>query len=280
MFCKNQMLLGAAVLLAGVASAQAASVTYLGSEINTKFLFQNETWENGARFMWRTTGPGYAKAYDADNNNVYGSDGYILYNSDRFGNENTITTGSAPGDAKVATDITPYISQISVTQGVGRVDAVQGGGDTLEHPLNPGTTVNFGSMMRNWEDNLVPAGGVGDFLDISVGSAKTFTVGFVAGRGDHQKPAGIVLGGVTAMGTPAINNYDIPDWYFFSVTTTGPEVLKLQLVRGVDGDGDPVGQSGIDAIVFDSAVPEPASMAMLVLGCTALLYRRRTGMTA
>jgi hypothetical protein len=70
-------------------------------------------------------------------------------------------------------------------------------------------------------------------------------------------------------------NNDDPDWVFFDVT--GGVAGETISVIGYAGSG---GHDELGAVSFDSvSAPEPASLALLGVGATALLARRRRSRT-
>lgn len=252
-----------ALMLAASATVSAAVVSYLGAEVQN---YQGSTWEQGNRVGWRTAGAGYAKAYDADGNNIYGSDGYVVYAQSA-----TLTTGTFPGnDPRQLANPTSYIDSVNVPATAGRVDNAGSGFGNLDSPA--GGSVNVGCLIKNFEG--YDANAVSDFLDISINKAATFTIGLETLNGDNQKPAAWILGGVTASRAQTDPNnlrfYGNPDWYFFSVTTAGPETITLQIQR--DGTGQ---QEALNVMTFDSPVPEPASLGILGVSALGLLCRRK-----
>lgn len=225
----------------------AATVTYVGYDLTT----------SGA---WRNTG--VTKPLDADGNNVYGSDGYLLTTS--------------PGGALLSNPAYASVLNLVSTFYSGHVTTPNY--TTVDNPL--GGTVKTGI----WYATGAFANQEQDFVRITVSQASSFRIGIMVDETDfigispgqlrvRQSAGG--SGDSTLVNAMVEANLDT-DWYFFDIL--GAQAGDQFVISGTDSrvGAGPVASNGIGAISFDSvAVPEASTsmVGLLAVGALALRWR-------
>jgi hypothetical protein len=231
---------------AGTLTASAASVTFVGKANDT-------TGGNTASAQANFRSTDVPKAYDIDNNEVYGTDGYKFW---------ATSAGTLTSLPAYITSITPVGTS---GNGVGQWNAGGPGFGPMDDPSQPpGAGVgnlNAGVLFKKFDNTVAPyAQGL---VSIVLAADATFRIGIVQISGDRQKGQQLILGDVAVDtlppgdgGTPAgtgtaVNNYDRFDIYLFDVTGTAGETVTLQGLNAINGalGGD---QLGICGFTFDS----------------------------
>jgi hypothetical protein len=219
----------------------AATILYVGSDLAT----------SGS---WRTAA--VTKTLDADGNNVYGSDGYLLTGSSdllsnpSYASVSRLSTSTFPGNAAYTTVDNP-------TGGVA---------------LRTGVWYSSGSVTDQQQDLAL----------ITMTAAGSFRVGILTDNADFAdiSPDNLriyqVTGGTADSGL--IASYLEPnrdtDWYFFDII--GASAGDKFAIAGTNarlGSGAQ-DSNGIGGITFDS-VPEPSVTMYEAFGILVLLSRRR-----
>ena len=214
---------------------------------------------------WRTTSA--IKTLDGDLDNVYGTDGYLLFNSG-IGAAGTVQPSYATGTNVAPSQFGPSgtyvpIDNPTIAPGPGPI-------------ANTNTGTAFGSTTET------------DFAEITVVQAGNFRIGVLQDNHDFAaiSPASLrirqTVGGLADTGQIAtLLDRDLDgDWYFFDAINAA--VGDVYRISGINDTGHP--SNGIGGITFDRVtvaqqVPEPASLALWTLIGLSLAgfawYRRR-----
>ena len=237
---KNTLVLFAtAALVAG--TADAATITYVGVHTNV------ETFADNPADGWRNAST--AKLFDADGDNVIGTDGYDFVGSS--------TVISLPA----------YVA--SATTSGGHNDNNRG---LVDNPLDPsGADIGLG-WNGNGSTTLVFQGGTlaAETLRLAVlhdgtwnlgQGTQTFTLTQTAGTGsDSVTTPTLTLAG-DGLDVAYFDIAGIQDGDTFSLTRTGVSIPWRHLA----------------GVAFDTVIPEPSSLALLGLGGLMMIKRRRRG---
>jgi hypothetical protein len=244
-------------------SASPATVTFVGKANST---LGGDAASAQANF--RSTD--VTKAFDSDNNDVYGSDGYKFWNTSNISQE---PAGPTKG---TLTQLPSYITSITPVgtngNGTGQWNAAGPGFGRMDDPtLPPGAGVanlDAGVLFKKFDSAVAPY--IQDLASIVLASNATFRIGIVQISGDRQKGQRLILGGTAVDTLPpgeggvpagtgtAVNNYDRFDIYLFDVTGTAGETIVLQgLNATIGGLGE--GQLGITGFTFDSNTIVPSA---------------------
>lgn len=241
----RMQILATAALVAAATTAQAATITYLGSENNLE--------------SFRTTT--VTKLYDADGDNVYGTAGYRFWGTGNKGQTVSIdgpeTLGSNP-------------SFLSISNGTAEFAFSYAYGSMDDPTLPPGSSVANVINGIACDYTTVES----SVFNLSVTSATDFVVGLaVIGLPEQPNGMRVSIGGDTSATIATTDRgYGAPDFYFFSVVGAQlGDTVNINLTPNGDGQANIAGIT-IDAI----AVPEPASLGVICGGLSLLTLRRRS----
>ncbi len=260
-------------LIATAASAAFSSlataapiVTFIGTDTN--------------QTQFRTTT--VIKTLDADGNNVYGTDGYVLYAMD-IGTQNT-TTGFIATNPLTFNN-TSYATRLSApsyatlsNNGQDTVAFGFGGGagnyPNVDDPAaTPGPSVIDIESGFALNDGLSGPPFTGTMLDITFNGtapAAGVRIGVIIGSGSRNGTDSLTLGGTTTTGAATAPF----TFKFFDVTNiTSGDTITLSLTRDTGGtnNDDDVSYYGL---TFDT-VPEPGTVGLLAFASGLLTFRRR-----
>lgn len=237
----SKRLIVAIAALAMVSTTHAATITSLGSDTTT-----------GAD--WRTAGVAKPSTFDPNGDNIYGSDGYFM--------------GTYPGsngfDTTILQSTPSFLSSVSTAYSI------------------PTTNKYYSSSAYSFFDDPTSAGDVRGTLFYSNEAHFTFTVGQAAdfvltvlvGTNGSDSPSSVTVNQTagSGSGTATFNfsgNNSVSEYAFFDISASSGDVFEV-VKSGGSGDG-------ITGIAFESsvAIPEPASLAMGLMGLTLIAARRR-----
>jgi|SRR5271165_1881932 len=242
----------------------------------TVITFLGENSSNAA--SWRTAS--VAKAINPANNNIYGNDGYVMFN----------TAPSTSSLIQSNSPVNPFTFS-SPTQGLATLNVTP----SYVSSFTPGSSFNSvytSSAYLNFDN---PAGGtIKSGVSYQSGSTSTFTTLFTFTVGSHVpstfvvglffnnglgewSQAQIVGGGSTGTGTRTV--YGNIDALFFKISgATSGTVFTVQGIGSSTAPGEN-GNLDIMGITFDS-VPEPTTLGGTALAALVFIWfgRRKKGL--
>ncbi|MBL9139897.1 MAG: formylglycine-generating enzyme family protein [Verrucomicrobiales bacterium] len=252
LFCRRWRLLAASgLLLLGLfrgATAPGASIGFAGADLTT----------HGA---WRTAS--LAKPMDADGDNRYGTEGYLVVTS----RDGDLIKNPA------------YATARRLASAVRRnSDAARPVFATVDHPREGAVEVGL------WASQGGLDGEEHDLVEIAVNGSANFRLGVMVDGGNtlDAAPRDLrlrqVAGGTSDSGL--IYSYREPDqtvdWYFFDVRGAQPgDVFRLSGTNRRDGTPSQ-DESGFSALMFDRVEPETLALRMVagltLTGSVGALY--------
>ena len=222
-------------------------------------------------------------AQDADLNDAYGSDGFYFFNA---GNVSGNVIPGTSGENMIS--ITPsYVSSAVPTFGEGTDSFQAGFYAPIDDPaLIPGIAVDDipSGVLRYRADQGDPQGpgGLVEMFSVTLDDlpANGIRVGVMTDNMDGAgalDPAAIHIELNGEMATSVVTPGAGPnaDFYFFDVmSASAGDELKILVSRS------PADNTMIGGVVFDTIVPEPSSLALVMLGLFSFaIGRRRRGIT-
>jgi hypothetical protein len=239
------------------------------SATTISFLGENST--NAAR--WRTSS--VAKTINPANNNIYGNDGYVMFNT--ASTSSTLIQSNSPvnpftfsSSSPALTPLTKMPSYVSSFTAGSSFNSVY----TSSAYLNMDNTTG-GSVKSGVGYELGSTGSFTPLFTFTVGGnvPSTFTVGlfFNNGLGEWSQ-AQIVGGGGTGTGTRTV--FGNIDALFFTIT--GATSGTVFTVQGIASSTAPGANGNLDimGITFDS-VPEPSTLGACASAAFALMWLGR-----
>ncbi|MEP4076589.1 PEP-CTERM sorting domain-containing protein [Haloferula sp.] len=219
-----------------------------------------------------------AKSFDVDGNDEYGTEGTFFLGNGTLGNNQGWNAGGGNHVSTGATWVTSYdpgaqfasISNQNATT-YGPFDDPALSGITVANRGNTAIAVAVGGGVGNWAEVMT--------FTVDATVPATFRIGILSGTqgtaDGRWDPTGLRL---SVDGDPATERLGLaltsgstPGWVFFDVDMNG----ETSGTFSIEGQNRLAGQgTAISGIVFD-VIPEPSSVALLGLGCLALLGRRR-----
>mgnify|MGYP005854859511 CR=1 FL=1 len=267
-----------------------ASVIAVGPSHAATITYVNQTFDNAEPANWRTDS--FAKTYDLDGDNVYGTAGYIAFATTPvgaafldtysatanfvFGLTNAAANASNPAGL---TTLMSLPTGITVADGTLRLNGGVGAGfyGAIDSPLGGNNAVGFAVRNTFGSD---PNGVAGHVMTFTIG-ADTPGVGVV----DATIRLGLLLVNDTfavadftrvqsTNNTGFIENFagDFARTIMFYDITNYNVGDTVQVWLQARSTNDRVGITGV---TFDVVVPEPGSFALAALGGLALAARRR-----
>ena len=222
-------------------------------------------------------------AQDADLNDAYGSDGYYFFNA---GNVSGQVIRGTSGENMIS--LTPsYVSSAVPTFGAGTDSFQAGFYAPIDDPaLIPGIAVAdipSGVLRYRAQNPDLPVadpqgpGGLVEMLSVTLGDlpANGIRVGVMTDNNDAPAaldPAAIHIELNGEMATSAVTPGAGPnaDFYFFDVkSASAGDELRILVSRS------PADNTMIGGVVFDTIVPEPSSLALVMLGLFSFAFGRR-----
>lgn len=239
--------IGAVGLFAAL-STQAAVVSYVGSQLDMESRLNDAGgWRNSAT----------AKTLDRDSDNVIGTDGYQLFNGD-------------------GTSLPSYIT--SITQTAPAAFGPSGGYAVIDNPADPTGTDTTGT--GTWYENGAPNADIQSMFTFqTTGSVPVdFRIALLWDNTDNSTGIANTQFGLTGAGGDSgfqtiTTGNQILDWYYFDITgATSGETYTLSMQNNSGGAAN----FQVGGIAFDTpaAVPEPSSLALLILGGLGILTQR------
>lgn len=246
------------------ASAHAASIMAAGADTST------------TNADWRTNS--VVKPLDADGNNIYGTDGYLMFNTGytgaTFTSSNTVLANSSNA-------LPAYVSVI-VDGATGSVGAAAFA--LINDPLNPGSDFRSGVAARsgvalgtevsmfNLAFNNAPVGGVR--VGVLVNNAANRNAQAIRFELDGSG------GTVTASQGTGQNVNAQQDYYFFDITGINNGDTFSFFATEDTADGNNAGEVRVGGFFFDSipdvaVIPEPSSTTLIGVALGAMLLRRQ-----
>jgi hypothetical protein len=221
---KNKLAAIAGLVLALAPAAQAATISYLGSDVDT-------------HAAWRSTDVAKPAAFDPNGDNAYGTDGYHTFNGSGLVSAlPSYITNLNDGPSTFSGGGYPDMDNPAATIGVAVADVDAG--------------VFFGINTTNFN------------FELAEDSQFVLTV-ILGGNVTQNRPTGMTVlqttgGGATATATswtqsnPENDGTQEVDYLFFNVTGLAGDVFTIQ------PSGTPINAEAISGLAFE-AVPEPSS---------------------
>jgi hypothetical protein len=244
------------------ASAHAASILASGADTSTT---------NDA---WRTSG--VAKPLDADGNNVYGSDGYLMFNTGYTGSTFTSSTNVL---ANASSALPAYVAVIAdgATGSVGAAAFAQ-----IDDPLNPVNDFRSGVATASYNFANLGAGVELSMFNLTFTNAPVggVRVGVLVNNAANRNAEAIRFeldgssGAVTASQSTGQNVNVQQDYYFFDITGIANGDTFSFFATEDTADGNNTGEIRVGGFTFD-AIPEPSSTTLLGIALGAMLLRRQ-----
>lgn len=265
----SKLLLLALPTVLPLAQVASQSITYAGADTTTQS-------------AWRTST--VSKPLDPDGNNIYGSEGYLLFKTTGG------FAGANPFDA-VDNSLPSYLS-LTGDAAYTMFSLNFPGFSDIDDPNAPASTVDSGSAGIGEGSTLPSQGFEASMFDLTFSSgipSAGVRIGVLANNSDDDNPAALRFeldgsgGTITASATvtPAANGTANPpaQWFFFDVVgmSSGDVISFFATDGNLGGAMDQQEIKGIGGFTVD-VVPEPSSAALLMgLGAAALLLSRRRG---
>lgn len=244
-------------------ASHAAVMTYVGAEFNV------DPTTNDATIGWHSTGN--AKLLDIDGDNALGSDGWLM-----AGNGN----GGLNNPARfLPSYITPYV------RNGGNTSALQGFANTayysgvIDAPGTGALNLNPASEAQGASIHTSNAN-AGDLFIFTISDAslllnETLRIGLLfdtpntTGSGTQVFTLTQTVGGSSSASSPALAH-----------ANNGLDVAFFDITGVANGDkfvirADSTLRTHLTGITWDSAVPEPASLALLAVGGLFIARRRK-----
>jgi hypothetical protein len=225
----------AGLVLALAPAAQAATITYLGSDETT-------------HDAWRSTDVAKTAAFDPNGDNAYGTDGYHTFNGSGLVSAlPSYITNLNDGPNTYSGSPYPDMDNPAAPIGVAVADVDAG--------------VFFGINDTNFS------------FELAEDSQFVLTI-ILGGNTSQNRPTGMsvtqtVGGAATASATPwtQSNSPDEVDYLFFNVTGLDGDVFNIQ------PSGTPLNAEAISGLAFE-AVPEPSALVLAALGLLGMVGSR------
>ena len=240
--------LAAVAMAALVANAEAATVTFLGSDETTAT-------------EWRTTTLAKSSTFDPDGDNAYGTDGYYMM---------PITPPA------VAASLPSYIASVADNGS----QANHANYPDFDDPTQP-----IGAAVADVNAGLFFTGNAGLYaiMDFTLAQDAEFVLTIpLVGNSIAHRPSSLSLtqivgGAATAAATvPTPVGSDDVNYLFFNVDgSTGDKFeIKINGSSTIHAIGGVAFEESM-AAVAESAIPEPSSAILVILGLIGLVARRR-----
>ena len=205
----------------------AQAVNFAGSDLTT-----NDAWRTSSS----------VKLLDADGDNIYGTDGYTIFRSDRIGTRTTTNDNivQSPGYASINT--LPGLGYFSTPVYIDIDDPSQTGSA-------PVPNIDSGVLTQDFV-----GAGTTEFFDITFTQAGNYRIGFLFDNGDTPtlSPLAVTLaqtvgGSDSATASLSSDRDSDVDYYFFDIEASINDVYRLS------GAGDPGRASNvIGGVTFDT----------------------------
>lgn len=237
--------------------------------------------------QWRSTNE--LKTFDIDGDNVYGTDGYVLFATDVVGNT---SGGTAPqnvdpftfvnGLKKTILSVPSYLSFTVVTATSTGVASGYGYRVMDDPTLTPGTSVSdiqSGSILRGTAIGTEAA-----FFDITVGEAfpmEGIRIGFIFRNTDAYDGAFRLEQTVGGSGSlsftqSSANSPDLQMAFFDITGAVQGDTFRFYGVKNIDSGGNQNANVLLGGVSID-VIPEPTAALLTGVGLLGLLTRRRRG---
>ncbi len=225
----------------------ATTITYVGADTT-----------NGAR--WRTAS--VAKTLDADGDNIYGTDGYLLLTSPGG------VVQSVPGYLNSIQQMAPFVYYGGHLPNTPYSD--------VDNPLAPGV-VRTGAWYG-------ASGSIDIFARILVKTNASFRLGVLVDVFDWVDVTPLTLRVDQIFAAPPLGDSGFVsstvapnregDWYFFDIQADAGDVLHISGQNWNQNFNGPWITSGIAGLSFDT-IPEPSTYALMGLGLLGMAAARR-----
>lgn len=250
-----------------------AKVAGLGFFTGAVLSFQSPAWALDFAGSDFTTNDAFrtdsvVKSLDSDGDNIYGTDGYTIFQSDAVGTS-TSTNGNIVQ--------TPSYANVEILSGL---SYFTGNNSSLNYVDIDDPTQTGSGTVPNIESGILFKGGVGsgttEFVNLNFTNTGNYRVGFLVDNTDFAaiSPTSLTLnqttGGSASVTTNLTDDRDLDgDYYFFDVDAEAGDVFQLS---GVGDSG--FGSNGIGGVTFDTipAAPTPVpfgvstDLSILILG--------------
>jgi hypothetical protein len=241
----------AGLVLALAPAAQAATISFLGSDITTLD-------------EWRSTSgitPTKTAAFDPNGDNVYGNDGhYVIMDDDDLGTSSVFvsTVSSISYITSVTNHGTPFNRNDSPTDYPGVDDPTLTVGTTVAN-VNAGVTF-LGSPSAD------------PIMDFVLATDSNFVLTVVLGGNTDNKPSALsvtrTVGGSTTDAAIVPAAASLVQYLFFEIDGLSGDEFDIVITGSSN--------VGIGGVAFEQAIPEPSSFALAALGLLGLVgFRRR-----
>lgn len=245
-------------------------VSYILTPANAAVIIASGADTDTTNGAWRTSS--VSKPLDADGNNIYGSDGYLMFNTGYIGGSFTSSTNIF---ANASNALPTYVS-VTADGATGSVGAAAFA--SIDDPLNAPTDFQSGvatisgvglgaevSMLNLTFNGTVPIAGIR--VGVLVNNAANRNASAI--RFELDGNAAVTASQNTGTG---VNQQQ--DYYFFDITGISNGDVFSFFATEDTGDGNNAGEVRVGGFTFDT-IPEPGSMTLLGLALGFLAVRRR-----
>ncbi|MGJ8655204.1 MAG: PEP-CTERM sorting domain-containing protein [Akkermansiaceae bacterium] len=254
------------------------AISYVGAAVDTTTGTSAIPSSSATNEAYNWSNASVSKTYDIKGNDLYGTDGYAVFN----------TTGTGNAALSSLEESAPIFASGGVAAEMANSSgAFSNAGGSTGNILQASGTGNWRLGYAGFSGAANTAIGLTDLYSFTMTSdmaaGETLRFGVFGGSNNNDlrldfTDLAVVAGGDTAVATGlnrGANLGNVADIYFFDITglVTGDKII-IQAANSNASAGNNFNRATIGGATFD-VVPEPSSTALLGLGGLALILRRR-----